>query len=115
MLHPRIHTDGPLSGQHAVLTLDPEETVAATEFEQELILRMRVRNERTANEIYRGPPKGALKNPDWLVYLVRRCRDAQLISSRNSGKWIAAVLSYSKKPDSSVSRQTLWQVRKPMI
>jgi squalene cyclase len=62
-----------------------------------------VRNERTANEIYRGSAKGALKNPYGLIYLVRHCCNAQLVSSRNSDQWFVAVPSYNRKKDLSVS------------
>jgi hypothetical protein len=105
MFEPWIQADGALCREHAVFTCNAEVAVAAAKLEQELKLRMRVCNERTANEVHRCSTKVALQNPDWFIYVMRHCCDTQLGSSRNSGICTAEDPSYNKKTDLSVSRK----------
>ena len=93
MLDPWIHADGALCREQAVFAFDTEMAVAAAKLEQELVLRMRVRNQWAADEVHRGAAKTALQNPDGFIYVMRYCRDAQDISSWNRGTR-AAIASF---------------------
>ncbi|WP_185732426.1 hypothetical protein [Burkholderia sp. Bp8963] len=66
MFDPWVQTDRSVGAQRACVGTHPEIAVAAAEFEQELVLRVRVSDKRPADEVHRGSAEFSLQNPDRL-------------------------------------------------